>query len=280
MIPPSDELQSLIAQFSEFIIGKDMDRLEWRRLLMRTGRLMHPEISPPEFTRPKPTEEMNESEKIDDMMSFLLKIHRQEGEGEVIDFMNELYWEIDGADDDEFKEYPLLNQFEDAEIESITATPVHNLDKFIEAKNMPNESKDFYDGIVKDINECYRFGIYSASLVLSRKLVENLLIDIFRTKYGVGSELYYDSSRHQPHNLKTLRTNLNDNSEDFRPYAVDSLEKGSLIEDLDEIRKRANAQAHSIDVNIRKEEIDEIKPLINEVVQVLVLLYERIGNAD
>ena len=52
-------------------------------------------------------------------------------------------------------------------------------------------SENFYDGLIGEINGCYQSGFYTAAINLSRKLVENLFIEVLRKKYppNVGSNL-------------------------------------------------------------------------------------------
>jgi len=102
--PPSEELQALIAQFSEFVVKKDISSLEWKNMFMRSGRWVHPQMSPPNSARPNSLKELDDPEQIDDMMSFLLEVYHHDGEDEVIDFMNELYWRVNGAKKDEIRD--------------------------------------------------------------------------------------------------------------------------------------------------------------------------------
>jgi len=43
-------------------------------------------------------------------------------------------------------------------------------------------SDEFYKILVQNINLAYRYGLYTAAMVLIRKILENLLIDILRKK--------------------------------------------------------------------------------------------------
>ena len=48
-------------------------------------------------------------------------------------------------------------------------------------ENVPD---DFYRQLIDLINECYSKGIYSAVSIFSRKLLESLIVDILKKKYG------------------------------------------------------------------------------------------------
>lgn len=41
----------------------------------------------------------------------------------------------------------------------------------------------FYESLKKEINRCCGYGLYTAAFILSRKMIENLVIDILRLKY-------------------------------------------------------------------------------------------------
>ncbi len=77
----------------------------------------------------------------------------------------------------------------------------------------------FYDMLKKEINSGYKFGLYSGVAVLSRKLIENLLIDILRKKYPRSQkgnlELYYDKNRRRFHDFAILIENLEKRKREF-----------------------------------------------------------------
>ncbi|MBT7102466.1 hypothetical protein HN935_03050, partial [archaeon] len=53
----------------------------------------------------------------------------------------------------------------------------------------------FYKNLSNEINKCYKIGSHTSVFVLSRKLIENLLIDTLRKKYPINEnnniEIYY-----------------------------------------------------------------------------------------
>lgn len=70
----------------------------------------------------------------------------------------------------------------------------------------------FYNKLKTEINLGYKLGLYSSVVVLCRKLVENLLIDILRKKYPRNKKgnlkLYFDKNGGRFHDFGILIDNL------------------------------------------------------------------------
>lgn len=80
-------------------------------------------------------------------------------------------------------------------------------------------SDDYYSDLVIEINRGYGYGLYTSALVLTRKLFENLLIDLLRTRYKIDNmEFYYNKKKGMFHNLSTLVGNLRKNCSDFEMF--------------------------------------------------------------
>ena len=127
-------------------------------------------------------------------------------------------------------------------------------DRFIEA-GIADEK--FYERLIDEINECYRVRVNNATLVMTRKLFENLLADILRGHYGRQNvDLFFDTHRGYHHGLKELKKNLRDNVSDFRIYSRDIDEE--ILDELDEFKKRGDAGAHSIVVDVSDEELERM----------------------
>jgi hypothetical protein len=133
----------------------------------------------------------------------------------------------------------------------------------------------FYKDLIDEINKCYGIGAYSAVRILTRKLLENLLIDIFKTA-KLEKEKYYDGSRNEfrafSKLIKLLELELSQNSKKLHGYLFNN-EITDLIEYLENFRKKGNSNAHSIIVKTRKEDIEEEK---EDLIHVIRILIERI----
>jgi predicted secreted protein len=139
--------------------------------------------------------------------------------------------------------------------------------------------EEFYEQLIEEINECYRVRVNNAVLVLTRKLFENILADILRGHYGRQNvDLSFDTHRGYHHGLKQLKNNFRDNVSDFRIYSRDIDE--DILDGLDEFKKRGDAGAHSIAVNVTD---GEIEAMSDDATQLFNILYDtwkgvRIAN--
>lgn len=133
-------------------------------------------------------------------------------------------------------------------------------------------SDNFYEPLVEDINRSYRHHIYDATMILSRKLLENLLIEVLRLRLGTEDHLetFYipTQGRFQP--FSELIESFSDNIEEFRPYDPDL--DAAFVNRLDQFRTRANANAHSIQVNLSQGEIEALSNDANELARRLFRL--------
>jgi len=117
----------------------------------------------------------------------------------------------------------------------------------------------FLDYIRKEINESYRNGQLLAVIVLSRKLLEALVVRIFEvvfpkmnnSKYEEDNhKLWYDKTKGRYHFFETLLLNLKLKSSDFHEDK-DLVEEASI--NIDKIRVEANKCVHK-DYKIPDEE--------------------------
>jgi hypothetical protein len=139
---------------------------------------------------------------------------------------------------------------------------------------LPYEFSDlFLDYIRKEINESYKNGQLLATIILSRKLLEALVIRIFevvfpKMKNGIYNEdnhkLWYDRDKNRHQFFETLINNLKIKSDDFH-------EDKELIEiacdSIDRVRIEANKCVHK-DYKIPNEESLKSIKIENAVVSI------------
>jgi PHP family Zn ribbon phosphoesterase len=135
-------------------------------------------------------------------------------------------------------------------------------------------SEEFYETLIRDINKCYRIGVDDATFVLTRKLLENLVIDLLRRQYGdskEGVELYYSIENGQFKKFSDLLQNLEDKMDDFAHFSnrMDT----ELVTEMDEFRDSANSDAHSIEVDRTEEEMERFSQIATNATD--TLLYVR-----
>jgi len=111
---------------------------------------------------------------------------------------------------------------------------------------------------IDEINKTYTFGCYTASFILCRKVLENLLIhQIFQKKYPTQSQedrsKYFDFSKGRPLDFSVLLSNLKKSATDFPDK--------KLVERIcnlaDRFKEEANDMTHSIYHIASKRELDE-----------------------
>ena len=150
--------------------------------------------------------------------------------------------------------------------------------KFIQEIHIADE---FYESLISDINKCYQAGVDEATLVLTRKLVENLLIDILRAKYGHSEgnlELFYDTDTRQFRRFLDLIDNLENNMHDFEYYS-DRMD-GDVIPKIKQLKVGGDASAHSIEIAPSESAMDEYQSKANDIADILSYTLRSIRNAN
>jgi hypothetical protein len=147
--------------------------------------------------------------------------------------------------------------------------------------NFSDTTEDFYQNLLEDINRSHKQGLDDATLILSRKLLENLVLDILRLRYGLDSEnreLFYNTQKGHLLSFSQLLENFQQNLEDIE-YFSDRLDE-ELIREIDDLKGRGDASAHSIEVNVSEEVIQDYKNRLNPVVDVLFYVKKQIEKAE
>jgi len=132
----------------------------------------------------------------------------------------------------------------------------------------PFRLEKVYSRLIDEINVCYEYEAYSSTLVMLRKLIENLLVDILRMEYAPKDlhEYYFDESKEQFLPLHILVRNLEDMLEDLRRLGLTKKHLG-IIKGL---RKVGNRAAHSIIDLVDKRKLDSLRSNANKAVMILL----------
>jgi hypothetical protein len=178
----------------------------------------------------------------------------------------------------------LINFLRDANVDYDTSTNEfkikddYNMVTFPLTKdNLITEKFDdlFYIRLKNEINIGYKFGLYSSLVVLSRKLIENLLIEILRRKYPRNKkgnlEFYYEAKRRRFHDFIALLDNLEKQKSTF---GIDEPTVSKFISLVKPFRESANSTAHSMIQACNKEEV--IKYKIPEMIALLTRLLKHL----
>ncbi|WP_079890835.1 DUF2321 domain-containing protein [Halococcus agarilyticus] len=122
---------------------------------------------------------------------------------------------------------------------------------------------------IEEINRCYRVGANSAVLVLYRKLLENVIIEILRGHYGTDSiEKFYNEDHSQFHRFSVLISEFDDSRVDLGQYSGSLT--NALIQDIWDFKGNGDAMAHSIEHEMQDEELEEMSSEATHVANVLL----------
>jgi hypothetical protein len=136
--------------------------------------------------------------------------------------------------------------------------------RFLDPGKVPD---DFYIAAINHLNRAYVAGLYSVVQILARKILENLLIDLLRKKYGMSNVIiWFDPKRGRFLEFSALVETLEARLADFKPFS-NSIDV-SFVKKMNQFRETGNASAHSIEVLTKKEDVDKVKADLLQLVQV------------
>ena len=136
----------------------------------------------------------------------------------------------------------------------------------------------FYNKLRDEINDACEMGLFTSVMLLSRKLFENLLIEILRIKYPPNQssnlEIYFIKNEQRFQNFTVLLKNIEDKKSDF---TVDETLITEIISQIKPFRKGANSSAHSIIIVSDNKDILEYD--IPRISALLLKLYSNIKRS-
>lgn len=129
----------------------------------------------------------------------------------------------------------------------------------------------FYPSLVYEINLCYRVKADEACVVLARKLVENLLIDILKRHFGMAEiDLFYNTEHKRHRGLGTLIKEFSEHSEEFDQYTT--ARQSDIIESMKSIKYSGDASAHSIEEDFNQEDLARLSEEATRAAELLFRL--------
>jgi hypothetical protein len=138
--------------------------------------------------------------------------------------------------------------------------------KYVNIKTtVPN---DFYHELIELINKSYDYGIYPAVLIFSRKLLENLIIDILKKYYRNDIGKYYIRNQGRFLGFRNLLENFGEIIEDLK--SLEPTLNKDIVRKIGSFKDTANSNAHSLVINVSKDEIDSYKDNLNYLVKLLI----------
>lgn len=255
-----DPQQALFAQFARFCVNQSMDYNDWEAIAAEFGVLKIANTT--DFFRSSWV--FGNEKRLKSTRKFIRSVY-EEDEYLAFGIMRRVYSSAQGTDSEKLQEYPALRSLEHGSDEiAYPRVPTHT-DPFLDIDNVPGM---FYPSLIENINICYQLEISDATLMLTRKLIENLLIDVLRKKYGTDKiEIYYDIDSSEFHSLYELIEKFRELQSDFEHH---SSEVGDdFIRELNSIRKPSNAEAHSIETDVSDDEMEDYRSTSIYLVKVL-----------
>lgn len=264
-----DPMQALIGQFTRFAVENNFTRSDWEMAATEFG--VHTTAT--NIDRFYRSWHFGDEDRQVTAARFLRSVANND-DNVALGIMRRMYVIAD-PDSDTLQRFPALEvlENEDREPAGITTPQISiHSERFLDIDNIPGT---FYPDLVEDINRCYSLGIYDATLVLTRKLLENLLIDVLREQYGTNRiQLYYRPINGRFESFSTLIENFENNLNDFQHLSggLDS----NFIDELNAFRQNANAEAHSIETNITESEMEGYRDQARHASQVLFRVWQNL----
>jgi len=134
---------------------------------------------------------------------------------------------------------------------------------------------DHYNSIRTEINTCFKQGFYMASLELSKRLINSLLVDLIRSNFPLAGEghrsLYYDYLKEDFRDTEELLKELSEKNHDFNinPEAFDY-----LIELISPMEPKKKPESHSFGDIPKREDIQNLR--IEEAIELIIEIIDFI----
>jgi len=136
-----------------------------------------------------------------------------------------------------------------------------------------------YDLLISDINECYRYRIHDATMVLTRKLFEDMVFNILKTHYaGDDPQMYYDLENERHYRLDELLDNLKEGVTVLRQYSP--LFEKEIVEDIRDLKEEGNRGAHTIRLKFIEEEMEQLSEEATRLIKIIYEIWWGVQQAD
>lgn len=120
----------------------------------------------------------------------------------------------------------------------------------------------FYTNLTKEVNMAYKLGMFTSAVILSRKMIENLVIEIFRAKYKRrrpwNLSLFYDKKNKRFHDFSYLIDKLEIRNKK-NAFGINNQEISKFLSLVKPFREKPNSNAHSIIEQPKQEDVTRLK---------------------
>ncbi|QLK26370.1 hypothetical protein HYG81_01755 [Natrinema zhouii] len=137
-----------------------------------------------------------------------------------------------------------------------------------------------YQKLVDDINRSYRYRIYDGTMVLTRKMFENLVFEILRGEYaGDDVQMFFDQENQRHYSFDELLNNLKVGVPNLKRFTKEGFNR-EMVESIRNMKDKGNRSAHSIRVDFDEGEIESISEDATDLAEVLYEVWEGVQNAN
>jgi len=137
----------------------------------------------------------------------------------------------------------------------------------------PKYPEVFYKPLEEEINNAFNRSLPNATLMLTRKLVENLLYNVLERKFPARPPIWYDIKRARANDFGLLVDNLKGNRNKFAPDEQELVDK--LLSLIKPFKREANSKAHKVIQYL--DSVDDLKSLkVQEIVELEIKLIEKV----
>jgi len=158
-------MNTLIGQFTRFAVQNDLETDDWG--MVATEFDVKDTLR--DIDRFHASWNHSDDDKQANTTQFLREV-AEEDEEKAVGVMERIYTLAD-TDSETLEKYPALEVLENEEPGTEVLYSTFRSEQFLDIANVPGT---FYPDLVEDINQCYSIGVNDATLVLTRKLLENL----------------------------------------------------------------------------------------------------------
>lgn len=145
--------------------------------------------------------------------------------------------------------------------------------------NLTTLPDDFYRDLQDQINRAYRANVLPAVQILSRKFLENLIVDILKRKFGFSGgnlELFYDAGNGRFLNFRRLLKNLENKFDEF--IGISAGFDRELLRKIKNFKQQANSSAHTLEISITRDTIDGDAEDLEHIIKVLIRVLNSLNQ--
>lgn len=165
----------------------------------------------------------------------------------------------------------------DFELKGINGELLNSSEVLVSTKFM----NEFYVGLATEINTAHKIRLWTSTMVLLRKLFENLLLDMFRERYSsdpTKKTFYYKDGQYRTFQYMKDKLKETDVLNDFAQLDQTIAKEREFIPFLEKIRVHGDRNVHTMEIIHDPKKVWDLKDDINNYSALMVRLIHKISN--